>query len=227
MSTACRPRRLRPPLPAFWLWLAMAAALLMAIAPVVSYGLQALAQGHADHSAHTGTHPLSGAHETGQVHTPTTQASAHASHAVDHGHHPVASPATAHTDSHPAGHGLATIAADPTADAAASNPHAEHGAACDYCLIAARALGVLLALLWLLPSPASTGTACVLGRATFRGESEVRQPVSSQCPNTCGSQGAAPRPPPSARTVDRIAVRTTSMGSGGVLSLSAYSRSER
>lgn len=157
--TASRPRCLYPPLPAFWLWLAMAAGLLMAIAPVVSYGLQAWSQGHADHSAHTGTHPLSGAHETGQVHTPTTQASAHASHAVDHGHHPVASPATAHTDGHPAGHGLATIAADPTADAAASNPHAEHGAACDYCLIAARALGVLLALLWLLPAPRGSGTA--------------------------------------------------------------------
>ena len=159
MPVTSRPRRLRPPLPAFWLWLAMAAGLLMAIAPVVSYGLQALAQGSTDHSAHTGTHPPSGARETGHGHTPTTQASAHASHAVDHGHHPSPTTPTIHADSHPAGHSLAAIAADPTADAAASNPHAEHGAACDYCLIAARALGVLLALLWLLPAPASTGAA--------------------------------------------------------------------
>lgn len=143
----------------------MTAALLMAIAPVVSYSLQAWAQGSADHSAHPGVHPQASAHDLGQGHAPNPPAAKatihtrHHGHAVDHGHHPVASPATAHTNSHPAGHGLATIAADPTADAAASNPHAEHGAACDYCLIAARALGVLLALLWLLPAPRGSGTA--------------------------------------------------------------------
>lgn len=164
MSTACRPRRLRPPLPAFWLWLAIAAALLMAIAPVVSYSLQAWAQGSADHSAHPGVHPQASAHDLGQGHAPNPPAAqvtvhtGHASHAVDHGHH--ASPTTPaiHADGHPAGHTAAHLDSDPGANAAASNPHAEHGAACDYCLIAARALGVLLALLWLLPAPASTGT---------------------------------------------------------------------
>lgn len=166
VSTASRPRRLYPPLPAFWLWLAMAAALLMAIAPVVSYSLQAWAQqGRGDHSAHTGVHPQASAHGLGQAHAPSPPAAqgsahtGHANHAVDHGHH--ASPTTPaiHADSHPAGHTAAHLDSDPVAAAAASNPHAEHGAACDYCLIAARALGVLLALLWLLPAPRSSGTA--------------------------------------------------------------------
>lgn len=107
--------RSRCPRPAIWLWLAMAAALLVAIAPVVSRSLQAM---HDSHAATTVT--------PGHL----VPAPAMDGHAGGHHHHDPATP--------------------PPAPAAATNPHADHGAACDYCLIAARALAMVVAVLLVL-----------------------------------------------------------------------------
>ena len=97
-----------------WLWAALLAGLLMAIAPVVSWTLQAV---HAAHAA-TAAHP----------------AEAEANAPADSAHH------GAH-------HGHRVADAAPLPPALPDNPHADHGAACDYCLIAARALAVVAALL--------------------------------------------------------------------------------
>lgn len=105
---------------AFWLWLAMASALLMAIAPVVSWTMQAM---HADTATARAHHPQ--------------------------GHHPAPGTAEPH-------HQHAAAAVQSAPPMASDNPHAGHGAACDYCLIAARALPLLFSLLLaLLPILAS------------------------------------------------------------------------
>ena len=122
---------------AFWLYLAMAAAVLMAVAPVVSWTLQALHAGHA-----TAT----------RVSLPDP--------AQEHdGHGNV-------RDAHPHQQSQVHGTAPATSSTAATNPHASHGAACDYCLIAARLLPavfcLLLALLWFgqpaVPVPPRTGS---------------------------------------------------------------------
>lgn len=127
-----RPRRPSQRLPAVWLWLAMASALLMAIAPVVSWTLQAV---HSRHAA-----PM-GAHHASALMPATALADAH-------GH------ASAHhrADQHGHEHVQHAAAAAPALDST-GNPHADHGAACDYCLIAARALAVVAALLLALLRP--------------------------------------------------------------------------
>ena len=148
-----RQSRLLPLLPAVWLWLAMAAALLMAIAPVVSYTLQALgaAQEAAVHQATSAPagHTQPAAHHGDHTAHPVLPPPAAATHAVTHDTHDT------HTGAH--GHDVAADTATHTAPTAASNPHADHGAACDYCLIAARALAVIAALLWLLLAPHNAG----------------------------------------------------------------------
>ena len=110
----------------------MAAAVLMAVAPVVSWTLQAL---------HAGDVPA------------TSQAQALPAHAQGHdahGHVQEGQPEQSQVHGH----------APAASSTAATNPHASHGAACDYCLIAARTLAavlcLLLALLWLGPRPRPT-----------------------------------------------------------------------
>lgn len=187
-----QPRPL-PPLPAVWLWLAMAAALLMAIAPVVSYTLQALGpvQGMA---AGPGRDTAAPAHSPSRhlaeaqagialaapagAHGTRPPLSRHAQPGTHHGDHPAHPaqhpPAAATHGTHAGAHGHDAAADTPTpgSPASATAPHAEHGAACDYCLIAARALAVIAALLWLLLAPRNAGLRPT-GRAT---RAPARQP---------------------------------------------------
>ena len=116
---------------AFWLWMALAAALLMTVAPVVSRDLQATAASHDGQGAVQSGH--------GQVHPN------HADHA-HHGNAPVA------------GHVM------PSPLPAGDDPHAAHGAACEYCLIAARAL-LLVATLLLALLPCRVQHVAVVARS--------------------------------------------------------------
>ncbi|MCW4454679.1 hypothetical protein OK348_07695 [Flavobacterium sp. MXW15] len=108
----------------FLLLLAFAAALLMAVAPVVSRWVQAQ---HATHAAMPAT-------------APAVQAAAMEAHA---GHHGMAAGEHAH---HGMDHGTTAPAPQPPAD-----PHAAHGEACEYCTLASRLLPWLALLLVLAP----------------------------------------------------------------------------
>ena len=107
----------------FVLVLAFAAALLMAVAPVVSRWLQSqqLPMSAMEHAAHEVAMPM--------------PADAHAGH-HDMQHMSHTAPAPAVTDVKPS----------PSAD-----PHAAHGEACDYCTMASRLLPWLAVILILAP----------------------------------------------------------------------------
>lgn len=154
----------------------MASALLMAIAPVVSYTLQALGPVQeitAGHGADTRSkhHAMHGriadVATAASAHKPPAATPSPPGHAPQAGHPIHHAPALASSASVQDTHTAGAIAADHAQPAA--NPHADHGAACDYCLIAARALAVIAALLWLLLVPAAGGlrpTGAALHRTT-------------------------------------------------------------
>lgn len=103
--------------------LAFAAALLMAVAPVVSRWLQSqqLPMSAMGHAAHEVAMPM--------------PADAHA------GHH----------DMQHMSHDVPALAANEVKPAPAADPHAAHGEACDYCTMASRLLPWLAVILILAP----------------------------------------------------------------------------
>ena len=107
----------------FVLLLAFAAALLMAVAPVVSRWLQSqqLPMSAMEHAAHEVAMPM--------------PADAHA------GHH----------DMQHMSHAASALAANEVKPAAPADPHAAHGEACDYCTMASRLLPWLAVILILAP----------------------------------------------------------------------------
>lgn len=106
----------------FLLSLAFAAALLMAVAPVVSRWVQA---GHAQHAAMMAMAPVA----------------MNGEHA---GHHGMSA------EEH-ARHMRGAAVAPPTKSQTPADPHAAHGEACDYCTMASRLLPWLAILLVLAP----------------------------------------------------------------------------
>ena len=107
------------------LLLAFAAALLMAVAPVVSRWVQS------HHAAHEGMAM------PGHAMASTAEGEGHAMHAgMDHAMH--------------MGHAAGTAAPSPKPQMPA-DPHAAHGEACDYCTMASRLLPMLALLLVLAP----------------------------------------------------------------------------
>ena len=107
----------------FVLLLAFAAALLMAVAPVVSRWLQSqqLPISAMEHAAHEVAMPM--------------PADAHA------GHH----------DMQHMSHAASALAANEVKPASPADPHAAHGEACDYCTMASRLLPWLAVILILAP----------------------------------------------------------------------------
>ncbi len=110
------------------LLLAFAAALLMAVAPVVSRWLQA------GQTTHAG---MAMAMAEGLQAAQPAQDDPHAGHHGMHGH--------AHAE-----HGM-DAAADPVKRNAPADPHAAHGDACEYCTMASRLLPWLALLLVFAP----------------------------------------------------------------------------
>lgn len=138
-------RRRRPF--AVLLQLAFVATLLMALAPLVSRGQQA--QGPSvmlmpGGMAHVMRSDAADARPTAPTGTPPAAMSHHDMHAM--GAHPSAHDATPHALS---GHADAPIA---TAPAPLIDPHAGHGEACEYCMMASRLMPWLAVLILLLPA---------------------------------------------------------------------------
>lgn len=108
-------------LQSFLLLLAFVAALLMAVAPVVSRWVQA---GHAQHAAMMESAPAA---------TNNGHAGHHGMSAEDHARH------------------MAAAVAETNGPRMPTDPHAAHGEACDYCTMASRLLPWLAVLLVLAP----------------------------------------------------------------------------
>jgi len=122
---------------------AFAAVLLMVLAPLVSRALQAPHQEHGSHPGH-------------DAHAEVALSSAPEHAHPDHHHAGMTAPTAEASDSlHTAhAHGAAPVDAGPagqTSPSAPADPHALHGEACDYCLMASRLLPWLAVCLLLLP----------------------------------------------------------------------------
>lgn len=133
------------------LLLAMAAALLMAVAPVVSRWLQSqhaqmampsVMMGGASADPHAGHHGM--AHSAGTQMAMPPVALEPANQDPHAGHHGMAAAAKAHAAAH-------ATPVPGTSQPVPADPHAAHGEACDYCTMASRLLPWLALLLVLGP----------------------------------------------------------------------------